>query len=68
MHFKPEEIPLITPETPGGGCMRSIKAGEMEIGFTWMRLLVAVSPSLMRAPARAEGPCRALPTRWSSAR
>jgi hypothetical protein len=35
MHFKPEEIPLITPENSGGGCMRSIKAGEMEIGFTW---------------------------------
>src|SRR3546814_11502827 len=37
MHFKPEEIPLITPESGsgGGGCMRSIKAGEMEIGFTW---------------------------------
>jgi hypothetical protein len=35
MHFKPEEIPRITPESPGGGCMRSIKAGEMEIGFTW---------------------------------
>jgi len=35
MHFKPEQIPLITPENSGGGCMRSIKAGEMEIGFTW---------------------------------
>lgn len=35
MHFKPEEIPLITPPDSGGGCMRSIKAGEMEIGFTW---------------------------------
>jgi hypothetical protein len=35
MHFKPEEVPLITPETEGGGCMRSIKAGELEIGFTW---------------------------------
>ena len=36
MHFKPEEIPLITPQNgSGGGCMRSIKAGDMEIGFTW---------------------------------
>ncbi len=33
MHFKPEEIPLIAG-TEDGGCMRSIKAGEMEIGFT----------------------------------
>lgn len=35
MHFKPEEIPKITPDNEGGGCMRSIKAGDMEIGFTW---------------------------------
>lgn len=36
MHFKPEDIPLITPPPgPGRGCMRSIKAGEMEIGATW---------------------------------
>jgi hypothetical protein len=36
MHFKPEEIPLLTPQSnAGGGCMRSIKAGEMDIGFTW---------------------------------
>src|SRR6266849_6500852 len=34
MHFKREEIPLLTTEN-SGGCMRSIKAGEMEIGFTW---------------------------------
>jgi hypothetical protein len=38
MHFKPEEIPLITPpSSDSGGCMRSIKAGEMEIGFTWTK-------------------------------
>ncbi len=36
MHFKPEEVPLITADrTETSGCMRSIKAGEMEIGFTW---------------------------------
>ena len=36
MHFKPEDIPLITPDRDGQrGCMRSIKAGDMEIGFTW---------------------------------
>lgn len=36
MHFKLEEIPLITPPpTATSGCMRSIKAGEMEIGATW---------------------------------
>jgi hypothetical protein len=35
MHFKPEEIPLISPQNGGGGCMRSIKVGEMEIGATW---------------------------------
>lgn len=35
MHFRPEDIPRISPETPGGGCMRSIQAGEMDIGFTW---------------------------------
>ncbi len=38
MHFKPEEIPLITPEASAeNGCMRSIKAGDMEIGFTWTK-------------------------------
>jgi hypothetical protein len=39
MHFKPEEIPLITPQSSdgSGGCMRSIKAGELEIGFTWTK-------------------------------
>lgn len=35
MHFKLEDIPLITPQTEGGGRMRSIKAGDMEIGCTW---------------------------------
>jgi hypothetical protein len=35
MHFKPEEVPLLTPEGMQGGCMRSIKTGEMEISFTW---------------------------------
>jgi hypothetical protein len=34
MHFKRDEIPMITPEG-ATGCMRSIKAGAMEIGFTW---------------------------------
>jgi hypothetical protein len=36
MHYKLEDVPLITPENGGsGGCMRSIKAGGMEIGATW---------------------------------
>ena len=35
MHFKREEIPYLTPPG-GGGCMRSIKAGDFEIGFTWI--------------------------------
>ena len=35
MHFKLDEIPLLTPEDTKGGCMRSIKAGDMEIGATW---------------------------------
>jgi hypothetical protein len=34
MHFKRDEIPYLNPPS-AGGCMRSIKAGEMEIGFTW---------------------------------
>ena len=38
MHFKPEDVPLITPEANAEhGCMRSIKAGKMEIGFTWTK-------------------------------
>lgn len=42
MHFKPEEIPLVTPPESSGssgsnGCMRSIQAGELEIGFTWTK-------------------------------
>ncbi|MFT3930289.1 MAG: hypothetical protein QM709_08335 [Spongiibacteraceae bacterium] len=38
LHFKPEDIPLITaPPTETTGCMRSIKAGEMEIGATWTK-------------------------------
>jgi hypothetical protein len=35
MHYKLDEIPLLTPENANGSCMRSIKAGDMEIGATW---------------------------------
>lgn len=35
MHFKPEEIPLRSKDY-GTGYMRSIKAGEMEIGASWI--------------------------------
>jgi hypothetical protein len=35
MHYKPEDIPILTPDY-GNGCMRSIKAGTMEIGATWV--------------------------------
>ena len=36
MHYKPEEIPILTPDH-GNGSMRSIKAGEMEIGANWVK-------------------------------
>lgn len=35
MHYKPEDIPLLAPDH-GNGCMRSIKAGNMEIGASWI--------------------------------
>ena len=35
MHYKLEDIPVISGDAENGGCMRSIKAGEMEIGATW---------------------------------
>ena len=43
MHYKPEEIPILTPDT-GDGCMRSIKAGNMEIGATWVRKPLDTTP------------------------
>ena len=36
MHYKPEDIPILTPDH-GNGYMRSIKAGDMEIGATWVK-------------------------------
>jgi hypothetical protein len=35
MHYKPEDIPILTPDH-GNGCMRSVRAGRMEIGATWV--------------------------------
>jgi hypothetical protein len=35
MHYKLEDVPLLTPGDGSGGCMRSVKAGDMEIGATW---------------------------------
>jgi hypothetical protein len=35
MHYKLEDVPLLTPISESGSCMRSVKAGEMEIGATW---------------------------------
>jgi hypothetical protein len=36
VHFKPADIPLIGKDSNGGHVMRSIKAGDMEIGASWI--------------------------------
>jgi hypothetical protein len=36
MHYKPEDIPILTPDF-GNGCMRSIKGGDFEIGASWIK-------------------------------
>jgi hypothetical protein len=38
MHYQPDDIPILMPDTGGGG-MRSVKAGDtnMEIGYSWCR-------------------------------
>ena len=36
MHVKPEDIPILTPDR-GNGCLRSIKAGTMELSASWVR-------------------------------
>jgi hypothetical protein len=34
MHYKPEDIPILTETS--NGCLRSIKAGDMELGASWI--------------------------------
>lgn len=34
MHYRPQDIPILTQSSTG--CMRSIKAGNMEIGASWV--------------------------------
>ncbi|MDG2307692.1 MAG: hypothetical protein P8R42_24165 [Candidatus Binatia bacterium] len=43
MHYKPEDIPILTPDY-GNGCMRSVKAGNMELGATWVKSAVDTTP------------------------
>lgn len=36
MHYRLDEIPFLTPDHGNGSCFRSVKAGDMEIGATWV--------------------------------
>ena len=40
MHYKPEDIPVLSFYPGNTGCMRSIKAGEMQMAGVWANTLI----------------------------
>jgi len=40
MHFKPEDIPVLSYYPGNTGCMRSVKAGEMQMAGVWAHTLI----------------------------